>query len=121
MQQNNACETAYQCTTLLLNDGLRGDIATALGSNFGEIFLPAGKYTGVFPQKVSELRKTQAVWLLALVFYVVWQFMLVGIVTGQIVDAFSVMRSEETSLRADEEQVCLVCSVDRFTLDHKAV
>ena len=90
----------------------------------------------------------QVGWVFTVLFYVVWNFVFVGIVTGQIVTAFSVIRAtlktsnaiysgfnaefnadltliqptqaireRETFLSKNEAEHCLVCSIDRFTLE----
>lgn len=40
-----------------------------------------------------------------------------GIIQGQIVDAFGELRGEQDEMRNDYDEFCLVCSLDRFTLD----
>ena len=60
---------------------------------------------------------TQAGWLFTMLFYVIWNFVLVGIVTGQIVTAFQAIREKESMLMKNEAENCLVCSIDRFTLE----
>lgn len=108
------CNTAYQCVTHLLNAGLKGDLSSAFGNAEIKNVFPAATY----PLQIQDIVDIQAGWLFTVLFYVVWNFVLVGIVTGQIVTAFSAIRERETSLSKNEAEFCLVCSIDRFCLEN---
>jgi len=46
-----------------------------------------------------------------------WEYILAGIVQGQIVDSFAGIRAEQDMKADDLAAICLVCSIDRLTLD----
>ncbi|KAK3255902.1 hypothetical protein CYMTET_34940, partial [Cymbomonas tetramitiformis] len=50
-------------------------------------------------------------------FSLIWQLVLLNIITGLITDAFMTIRMEEKEKVADSAQRCLICSCDRSSLD----
>lgn len=112
INQVNECNTAYQCFLFILDKGLQGGLGEFYGDdhgNFGE-----EPYVLFF----WDNGKAQGMMFLALFFYIVWAYILEGIVTGQIIDAFSEIRSQAEERKKDSQDKCLICSLDRFVLDH---
>lgn len=72
-----------------------------------------------FPTKITERGDMQLRWFYVLSFYLIWSFIIEGIVQGIIVDAFAEIRARDDAQKADTREHCLVCSVDRFTLEQK--
>ena len=52
-----------------------------------------------------------------LFFYMLWEYILAGIIQGQIIDAFAEIRLSDDELTRDEKDNCLCCSLSRFVLD----
>jgi len=50
-------------------------------------------------------------------FFWIWDYLISGIIQGQIVDAFAEIRQAAQELEADTDDKCLVCTLDRFTLE----
>jgi len=107
---NNDCTTAYRCIFKGLNEGLHGDLATFHGDNFGN--LPA-----TYPMWISSIPDQQAQWFLVITFFLIWEYILAGIVQGQIVDAFAGIRAHKDMQDEDVNAYCLVCSLGRPALD----
>ncbi|KAK3281925.1 hypothetical protein CYMTET_10314 [Cymbomonas tetramitiformis] len=55
--------------------------------------------------------------LYTVIFSLIWQLVLLNIITGLITDAFMTIRMEEKEKHMDSAQRCLICSCDRSTLD----
>jgi len=111
IQGNNECRSAFQCISQGINEGLHGDFAGLHGTDFDDI-MPA------FPLKITDnLFQFPLQWLFVITFFLIWEFIVSGIVQGQIVDAFSEMRAKDDMKKEDEANFCLICSLDRFTLD----
>jgi len=110
IQLNNDCQTAYQCLTLAIDAGLHGDMAGLYGDDFGNVLNP-------FPIDIYDQPKKVVGWVFVTVFFLIWEYILAGIVQGYIVDAFSEIRGEQADKELDITTVCLICSLDRQTLD----
>lgn len=63
------------------------------------------------------ISRFQAQWLFITLFFLIWDYILVGIVQGQIVDAFVDIRGKIEADEADLQAFCFICSLDRFNLD----
>jgi len=112
INQYNDCQTMFQCFTLALHNGIYGDLSGMHGDNFGDIFT-------AFPIAVdnkTDLKKFGH-WIVVVSYFIIWNFIIAGIIQGQIVDAFSQLREEEEERQTDSELRCLVCSMERFVLD----
>ena len=78
INENNSCTTAYQCIALAVDAGLHGDMAGLHGDNYGNIF-PS------FPERFEEnLHKHPVQWLFVLCFFLMWEFVLGGIVQVRV-------------------------------------
>ena len=102
-----------QCTTLGFDAGLHGDFVNLHGDGDG---LHLGLLSGA-PLWIEDDPKQQSRWLLTLIYILAWEWVLAGIVQGQIVDAYARIREEYAALQADTCERCLVCSLERFTCD----
>jgi len=107
---NNPCETAFQCMFVAINAGLHGDFAGMHGNEFDDL-------ADAFPREIQLEPKRQLQWLFVTFFFVVWEYILLGIAQGQIVDAFAAIRDEEDEKQDNLAMYCLVCSLDRPTLE----
>jgi hypothetical protein len=85
---NNGCRTAYQCITHGIDAGIHGDFAGLHGTDFEDL-MPA------YPLRWnSNLKQHPLQWMFVTFFFLAWEYILAGIVQGQIVDAFSAIRAE---------------------------
>lgn len=114
IQQYNDCFTAYQCIFKGFDAGLHGDFGGLHGDPWWNIFQS-------FPLEISSDGAKQAQWWLVTSFFILWQFIIAGIVQGYIVDAFSMIRCESTAREDDASSKCLICSLDKFELEHAGV
>jgi len=108
----NQCETMFQCLLLALDAGINGDLSGMHGDDHGNIFddFPKDVYT-------KSNRKSTLHWMVVISYFVIWNFIISGIIQGQIVDAFSTIRAELDEREADSKSRCLVCGLERFVLD----
>jgi len=111
--KNNTCKTAFQCITRGINSGLYGDMLGLHGDNHGNIWMLNGEYPEYIEQWYAVLQ-----WLFVLVFFLIWNYVLAGIVQGTIVDAFSEIRSIQAARDADRAEFCLICSMSKYTVDN---
>ena len=87
IDKNNDCKTAFQCITQGINEGLHGDFAGLHGTDQDDL-MPA------FPlQWDDNLFQYPLQWLFVTTFFLIWEFIVSGIVQGQIVDTSSEMRA----------------------------
>ena len=56
-----------------------------------------------YPLEFDQEFEVQLGWFFTLLFYVIWNYVLVGIVTGQIVTAFSTIRDREEASTRNED------------------
>jgi len=89
---------------------MHGDLAGLHGNDFGDLIQ-------AFPLWITSIPGRQVEWLYVMTFFLLWEYVLAGIVQGQIVDAFAGIRAEQDMKADDLAANCLVCSVDRLTLD----
>jgi len=61
----------------------------------------------------------QVMAVVGMLWVAIFTFLLEGIVAGQIVDSFAVIRDEENARREDMQRFCLVCSLDRQIMDNE--
>ena len=107
------CSTVYQCTFKAIQVGFRGDLDGLHGDEHGNI---RGSYTS--PKALWDDSSYQfQVWLV-LGFYLLWEYILAGIIQGQIIDAFAEMRIAADEKIADANERCMVCSLSRFEVDN---
>jgi len=108
------CSTVYQCTFKAIQVGFRGDLDELHGDDHGNI--RGDSY--VSPQSVWEDPTYQLQVLMVLAFYLLWEYILAGIIQGQIIDAFAEMRIAADEKIADANERCMVCSLSRFEVDN---
>lgn len=76
--------------------GLHGDFAGLHGTDFDDL-VPA------FPRHITDnLYQYPFQWIFVTSFFMIWEFIVSGIVQGQIVDTFSEMREKDNMMREDE-------------------
>jgi len=110
IDNNNPCTTMLQCWYLGVDAGFRGDMAAMHGDDHDNVFEQFTPY-------IDENQKQQVQWWYVMLFLFLWDFIISGIIQGQIVDAFAEIRQRAADLEEDIENNCLVCSLDRFTLE----
>ena len=84
------------------------------GDNWWNVFLS-------FPLGIDDRPKKQAQWWFVNSYFVMWNYIIAGIVQGYIVDAFGAIRGAQDERNADAQTKCLVCSLDKFDLDRAGV
>jgi len=107
---SNSCTTAYNCILSNLNWGLRGDLKNSWGPPL----------ITMFPEYISEDNAEMFEWLITTSWQIIWRFTFNGILTAIVVSAFGAARGVAAAKEADEKARCLICSIDRFTLEGKA-
>ena len=110
----NDCTTAFQCIYQSMEAGLRGDIAGVHGNDFSDVLL-------AFPTEINKDIKKQFQFWFVTIFFLLWSYVLAGIVQGYIVDAFSMIRAVEIARERDSTKNCLVCSLSKFELQRVGV
>jgi len=110
INENNDCTTVYQCWYLGVDAGFRGDMVGMHGTDHDDIYDAHALNWG-------DKSKGQFQWWYVIFFLAIWDFVIAGIIQGQIVDAFAEIRQAAADLKADKEDKCLVCSLERFTLE----
>jgi len=108
---NNDCTSMLQCWYLAMDAGFRGDMK-AMHSDEHDDLTEDG-----FPTTLEQTPMRHWQWWYLMVFFWAWDMMISGIIQGQIVDAFAEMRQASNDLADDNENKCIVCSLDRFTLE----
>lgn len=101
------CSTFYQCAGSHLIAGIYGDISTLFTDH-----LP-----GDVPDNVSNSLLQQSRSFFVVAFFMFWTFVLSNIFTGLIADAFGAIRDDKNTIQSDSDSKCLVCSLERFSLD----
>ena len=114
IQHYNDCKTAYQCVMKAVEAGLQGDFAGLHGDAWWNVFQS-------FPLSIDDKTKKQAQWWFVNSYFVIWNYIIAGIVQGYIVDAFGAIRGAQDSRDEDAQSKCLVCSLDKFALDDAGV
>lgn len=94
--------------------GLQGDFAGLHGDAWWNVFQS-------FPLSIDDKTKKQAQWWFVNSYFVIWNYIIAGIVQGYIVDAFGAIRGAQDSRDEDAQSKCLVCSLDKFALDDAGV
>jgi len=111
------CDTVYQCALKAIQDGFRGDLNTMHGDNYGnlrgEAYVP--------PERFYEDLSFQAQLVFVLLFVLVWENILSGIIQGQIIDAFAEIRAGDDEKLRDCRERCLICSMSRYELEESDV
>jgi len=69
------------------------------------------------PVHFEENWQSQVQQLLECMWIMLYVFVFGGLVGGQIVDAYAQIRDEDSRLKADLAERCMLCSLDRFTVD----
>jgi len=110
---SGSCASVYQCTFKAIQEGFRGDLNTLHGDDHGNI-----RGTMVPPAVFYEDSSYQIQVVFVLLYYLIWDYILAGIIQGQIIDAFAEMRSDEDAKLADQNKRCMVCSLSRFEVDN---
>jgi len=110
---NGQCESLTQCLMYSFGKGIRG----SLDSVWGPL---AYKHTNDFPMYIWDEPMLSVQWALTTLWFVVWRFTFIGILTATIVMVFSGLRTKENMLIKDKNEKCMVCSLDRFTIEQDA-
>jgi len=105
----NDCKTAYQCVMLGIEAGLQGDMSGLHGSDQGDLFF-------AFPLDIGDMGKKQAQWWFVQTYFIMWNYIIAGIIQGYIVDAFGAIRGAQDDKDNDAKGACLVCSIEKFDL-----
>jgi hypothetical protein len=112
INRSEFCRTIWQCTLRALQVGLRGDIGDMHSDEHGNV-----DPTTPFPEAFDNEVKFQAELLFVLLFYVMWEFVLAGIIQGQIIDSFAEIRAYDDAMDLDSVSNCMICSLNRFEIE----
>ena len=82
--KQNKCDTAFQCITRGVYAGVRGDMEELHGDDMGNLWMNNGD----FPEEITQWRAIGQ-WLFVLSFFIIWHYILEGIIQGTIVDSFT--------------------------------
>jgi hypothetical protein len=107
------CKTVYQCTFKAIQVGFRGDLNGLHGDEHGNIRAIYDSPTAIWEDISYQFQV-----FLVLFFYLLWEYILAGIIQGQIIDAYAEMRIEADKKSADANERCMVCSLSRFDVDN---
>lgn len=101
------CHSPFQCVVKHVLDSMTGDLTTVVGDDFGNFANPA----------VAPWQDLWHTWRYFTVFVslVFWVFLLLGIMQGQIIDAFAEMRDKYKAAKDDLSSNCFISSLDRHT------
>jgi hypothetical protein len=115
--QSGVCTTLWECTWKAIQLGFRGDLDGFHGDDHGNI-----RGGGYPPSKAlwDDTKYTAQV-IFVLLFSLLWNFILAGIIQGQIIVAFAEIRAEADAKEADEKENCMVCSLSRFEIESSDV
>ena len=83
------------------------------GDNHGNIRGGTYEPPEVFTNQVDYLVQV----FFVLCFFVIWEFILAGIIQGQIIDAFAEIRVAAEEMSRDARENCMICSLSRFALE----
>lgn len=107
---NGSCQTSYQCILMGIQWGFRGDLRGSWGP-------PVSKK---FPEYIYEDNSAMFEWVIVTTYHVIFRFVFTGIITATICMAFNKVVGAANAKAADERARCMICSIDRFTLENKA-
>lgn len=101
------CHSPFQCVVKHVLDSMTGDLTTVIGDDFGNFANPS----------VAPWQDLWHTWrsLTVFVSLVFWVFLLLGIMQGQIIDAFAEMRDKDKAAKDDLSSNCFISSLDRHT------
>lgn len=102
------CTTAYNCVIYGLSSGIKGNIPAnwVLKWETGGIPIDPGKENG-----------RQLQWLLGMFSFAVFRYSWAGMIKGCVCGTFGKLAKKAAAKQADTDGKCLVCSIDRFSLD----
>lgn len=86
-----------------------GDISTVIGDDLGDFGHPP-----LWPGSDSWGNIRSLFVFISIIF---WVFLVQGIIQGQIIDAFALMRNKRDADAADLENKCFVSSIERFVFN----
>mmetsp|Transcript_18229 Transcript_18229/g.40997 ORF Transcript_18229/g.40997 Transcript_18229/m.40997 type:complete len:421 (+) Transcript_18229:358-1620(+) len=105
------CSNMFQCFFAYLFNSMRGE-------GLRDVMVDAvfwGNLADMAWQEGNMLFRV--LWDMA--FQFVFLYILIAIITGIVIDAFSGLRDEKEAADQDLQTKCFVCNLDRFTLDQK--
>ncbi|KAK3282400.1 hypothetical protein CYMTET_9858, partial [Cymbomonas tetramitiformis] len=106
MSERNACATFYECVSLHFIFGLDGaGKSEGIGSLYPGWIMPPVRWNEDFHQ--------QALMIYIFTYLLFWTFLISNIITGQIVEAFSNIRTKKSELQLDLEQRAFISSISR--------
>jgi len=119
INKNNPCSTAFQCWMVAMNEGFRGDFGGAFADPYDIIWYTMPASTGQQGKYIDNSKGSSfmAEWGYIMLFFWIWEYLIAGIIQGQIVDAFAEIRQAQTELEEDTQDKCLLCTLDRFTIE----
>lgn len=103
------CSNMFQCLCVYLYRAIRQD-------GVKDVLLPA-----VFPTNIADALMGEGTFAWRLLwdisFWLLFVLILISIISGIIIDAFSGMRDEQDAAAQDRYNRCFVCNLDRYKLD----
>jgi len=106
---SNRCKSLWQCVSTHFVHSLTGDISTVIGDDLGDFAHPP-TWPGADSWGIARS-------LFVFISIIFWVFLVQGIIQGQIIDAFALMRNKRNADAADLEKKCFVSSIERFVFN----
>jgi len=102
------CATLYQCIGQAIVAGIgQGDISVLFHDNIWNDVPEI-----VYYEPLTQLRT-----FLIIVFFMLWEYVLLNIFVGLIASAFEAMRDDKSTVQEDSATKCLICSLDMYTFE----
>ena len=113
---HETCDTYLQCVLSYLYNAIRNNGVTEMVNKPGEDF--------PFPRNIADALvhpngqysfAVRIIWEIS--FQVLFLYLLLSIITGIVIDGFSVLRDEHDAAKANIESFCFVCGLSKIHLE----
>ena len=105
-EKENLCKTLLECMLLYFNHGVRS------GGGIGDI---------IGPKSFNDMSLYLVRWFTDIIFYITVVLLLLNMINGYIVSAFSEIREERSLKEEDIKNKCFICNIDRIDFEKKKI
>jgi len=122
-QKEDTCANLFQCFTSYVDTCIRDTGVNALVANVNEDL----KYPHNIWDALGAGGETRDNGVFAIRFFwdvsfqIFFNYILVAIITGIVIDGFSVLKEAKEEMEDDLNSVCFVCDLGRFKLDNSGI